>query len=372
MYINTSPKRVGKLFLAPKDPGVIRSYHQSLPLYTTTPLLKLDQVTQDLGVKNVLVKYEGDRLGLPSFKILGASWGTFRAIADKAGLPLNSSLEHLSQEAVKRSIKLVTATDGNHGRALARMAKILGIDAEVFVPQFTDDATKAIIAGEGATVTAVKGSYDAAVHIAYEAAQKDPRNLLIQDTAFEGYEQIPSWIVEGYSTMLREIDEQLNEQHLTASMIITPVGVGSLAQAVVSHYKSKASLQTSVITVEPESSPCLHESLKEGKTVCVETSQTIMDGMNCGTVSLTAWEILEAGVDASMIISDVEADESVKKLRSYGIAAGPCGAASLAALYRLVKDGLLKEQLGPDATVVLLCTEGAREYVSPQRTRWET
>ncbi|KAL2372240.1 diaminopropionate ammonia-lyase [Blastomyces gilchristii SLH14081] len=335
-------------------------FHQSLPHYSRTPLVPLNDLARELGITGIYVKDESDRLCLPSFKILGASWGTFRAIVAKTNVSPETSLADLSDTAREQSITLYAATDGNHGRAVAFMAKLLRIQARIYVPALLDEATKSLISNEGAKVISVSGTYDKAVRLASEAASSVSGGLLIQDTAFDGYEEIPPWIIEGYYTMLHEIDSQLGEKNVKPTMVVTPVGVGSLAEAVVSHFKSPGH-QSTVMVVEPDTAACLHKSLRLGKCVPLDTSRTIMNGLDCGTVSSTAWPILQAGVDVSVTISDFEAHQAVRYLESQNIRAGPCGAAGIAALRRL---GSVRP-LDPSTVAVLLCTEGSRPYSTP-------
>ncbi|OJD13305.1 hypothetical protein AJ78_06229 [Emergomyces pasteurianus Ep9510] len=335
-------------------------FHQSLPHYSRTPLIPLSALARELGIVGIYVKYEGDRFCLPSFKILGASWGTFRAIVSEINLTIKASLSDVSNAAREQSITLYAATDGNHGRAVAFMARLLNIQARIYVPKLLDEATKMLISNEGATVIVAPGTYDEAVQLAANAASSVPGGLLIQDTAFDGYEQIPVWIIEGYSTMLYELESQLRDENAKPTMIVTPVGVGSLAQAVVSHFKTPGH-QNTIVTVEPDTAACLHRSLRSGKCVPLNTSCTIMNGLDCGTVSSTAWPILRAGVDISMTVSDFETHQAVRYLESQNVQAGPCGAASLAALRRLSSS----QGLDPSTIVVLLCTEGSRPYPTP-------
>jgi threonine dehydratase len=171
------------------------------------------------------------------------------------------------------------------------------------------------------------------------------------------------WIVEGYGTMMREIDEQLGDQK--ADLVIAPVGVGSLAQSVVSHYKAPRQ-NSKVLVVEPDTAACLYKSLTKGEPVALETTgPTIMEGLDCGTVSSNAWPVLQAGIDASLTVSDYEAHEACGLLQSLGVSAGPCGAASLAALRRLTSLDKEALELDKSSVVVLLCTEGCREYNVP-------
>lgn len=163
--------------------------------------------------------------------------------------------------------------------------------------------------------------------------------------------------------MLTETDWQVEEiTGTTATCAIASVGVGSWAQAVAMHYKSK-SPSAAVVTVEPDTAACLKTSLEAGKITPIQTGHTIMNGMCCGTVSYTAWPILQKGVDASVTISDMDSHQSVQYLHAHGVKNGPCGAAPLAALRHLCKEGRLK--LNEKSVVILFSTEGARAYVAP-------
>jgi diaminopropionate ammonia-lyase len=163
--------------------------------------------------------------------------------------------------------------------------------------------------------------------------------------------------------MLAEVDQQLEVHGSSeATLAIASVGVGSWAHAVVAHYKSK-SPSVAVATVEPTAAACLNTSLKVGNIESIETGDTIMNGMNCGTVSAIAWPYLKAGVDASVVINDMESHRMVHYLHEHSVNAGPCGAAPLAALRKLKEEGVLG--LGEEDVVVLYCTEGARDYVVP-------
>ncbi|KAA8909599.1 hypothetical protein TRICI_004434 [Trichomonascus ciferrii] len=354
---NTEAK--GKTLEFPNVVG-LKEFHESLPNYGVTPLKPLPEVARELGVRGVYVKDESSRFGLPAFKVLGASWGCYRAVTKELGLSPEAGLEE-TRKAVGESqlpMKLIAATEGNHGRAVAFVGRLLGIETEIFVPGQMDAATREFISGEGAIVTVVDGNYDESVNAASIASNKSKGSILVQDTAFDGYEEIPSWIVEGYTTMMREIEDQLNDK---CTVMVTPVGVGSLAHAVTRYCKSK---DISVIAVEPDTAPCLYSSLRSQQLETVPTSATIMDGMNCGTVSSTAWPDLKTCVDGCVTVSDYEVHCSVEYLASHSIKAGPCGAAPLAALRALVGfgDGPLLDE---NSVVVLLSTEGPREYKVP-------
>ncbi|THW59660.1 tryptophan synthase beta subunit-like PLP-dependent enzyme [Aureobasidium pullulans] len=346
------------------DPDLI-AFHQAFPESKATPLIELPQVAQELGIGHVYVKDESLRFGLPSFKILGASWGVFRAVCEKTSLPSSSSLEEAGHAAQKAGISLVTCTDGNWGRAIARTAKYLGIKATIHVPKTMDEATRAKLRDEGAIVNAVNGSYDDSIAAAMKESESS-KSMLVMDTSWEGFERMPKWVVEGYATMHAEVDRQLEETcGKRPTLCIASVGVGSWAQSVVNHYTEDGS-STKIVTVESEAAPCLMESLHNKKIVSVETGSTIMDGMNCGTVSTNTWPTLSTGVYASVVVNDLESHRDVLYLNNHGVNAGPCGAAPLAALRKLHKRGVLLPD--PEAVVVLFSTEGYRDYVVPAST----
>jgi len=171
------------------NPAILR-FHQTLSQYSRTPLVSLPKVAKELGLGGVFVKDETSRFGLPSFKILGASWATFRAVTEALGLPTETSLERLAQAVQSASVKVFAATEGNHGRAVARMAAIISAQASIFVPKHVDHHTIALITGEGANVEVIDGDYDQAVRAA-ACCSKEESGVLIQDTAWDGYEQIP-------------------------------------------------------------------------------------------------------------------------------------------------------------------------------------
>ncbi|KAH8727842.1 tryptophan synthase beta subunit-like PLP-dependent enzyme [Phaeosphaeriaceae sp. PMI808] len=341
----------------------VEPFHRSLPDYTVTPLTPLPDLAKELGLKHVLLKDESNRLGLSAFKILGASWAVFKALATKLNLPLTSTLDEVGSAAKRNGVRLVTCTEGNWGRAVSRMAKYLQITAIIFVPDFMDRATQQKIESEGADVVVVEGDYDYSIKCAREEADKN--GLLVMDVSWEGYEVIPEWVVEGYFTMLIETDTQLQDMGIEGvTHVIASVGVGSWAQAVTMHYKSKSPSGT-VITVEPVTAASLKTSLEAGKIVPIMTGHTIMNGMNCGTVSTTAWKVLKQGVDASVVVSDNEVHNDLRYLHGRHIRNGPCGAAPLSALRKLCQEKRGELGLDEKSVVVLFSTEGARDYVIP-------
>ncbi|CEL62298.1 hypothetical protein RSOLAG1IB_10356 [Rhizoctonia solani AG-1 IB] len=346
--------------------STVTFHRQFLPKYSPTALTAVPTIAQELGLGHVLVKDESNRLGLPAFKILGASWATFVVLCKHFGLDLDStSLDTIQVLCKKESISLWAATDGNHGRALARVASIIGATANIYVPRFITEPSKAFIVSEGANVIQIQGNYDEAVRMAAkECTESDsPSAFLIQDTSWEGYEYIPLQISIGYSTLFFEIDEQLREVGLEApSLVVVPVGVGSLAHAAVLHYRSRSiSAPPSILTVEPEVASCLLTSLKAGEMVTVPGGQTIMPGLNCNTVSHIAWPDLKGCIDLAISVTETETDTAVHDLARFGICSGPCGAATIAGL-RQARRSL--PQLGGEDVVVVISTEGSQVYLN--------
>jgi diaminopropionate ammonia-lyase len=339
-----------------KAPGA-RAFHESLPGYAPTPLASLPELAAEFGVREVLVKEESSRLGLPAFKVLGASWAIARVIAERTGA--STDLSALRRAAAGLGLRLVTATDGNHGRAVAHMASLLGLTATVFAPGVMTPAAADAIAAEGADVVRTDADYDSAVATAARFADEHPDRTLVQDTAWDGYEQVPAWIVEGYDTMLEEVDEQLGA---APDLVAIPVGVGSLAQAVVAHYRRPGLPHPALLYVEPDTAACVLESLAAGAPVSVTTGATVMAGLNCGTVSTSAWPVLRDGCDAAVAVTDTAALRAVSDLGGLGVSSGPSGAATLAGVRAALVTPERRAALGINATstLVLLSTEGTR------------
>jgi diaminopropionate ammonia-lyase len=203
----------------------------------------------------------------------------------------------------------------------------------------------------------VDDDYDAAVRCAAEFADERSGRALVQDTAWDGYEQVPAWIVEGYQTLLNEVDAQLGGP---PDLVAVPVGVGSLAEAVVRHYRRPSLAHPSVLSVEPGTAACVLASLAADRPITVPTGVTVMAGLNCGTISSSAWPVLRAGCDAAVAVSDEEALRAVADLDRLGVSSGPSGAATLAGVRAALTDPERRAalDLDDDAVVVLLSTEG--------------
>jgi diaminopropionate ammonia-lyase len=336
-----------------------RWFHRRLPGYAVTPLRELPQLASSLGVGRIFVKDESMRLGLPAFKMLGASWATYRVLADKLGCgPQDwASIDDLkSLVRPLHPVTLAAATDGNHGRAVARMARVLGFASRIWLPSNTVEARIAAIAEEGATVHVSQGGYDDAV--AESAAAADAQTLVISDTSWLGYETVPAWVIEGYATILEEIDEQLDAADIDKpDMVVVPIGVGAFAAAVAGHYRQTGA-RPMLVGAEPTSAACAMESARAGKLVQLEGPQhSIMAGLNCGTPSPIAWPTVSASFDLFVTVSDDEDIDAMRTFHRNGIVSGESGSAPLAALTVMSRDFAIRETLRT-STIVLLSTEG--------------
>jgi diaminopropionate ammonia-lyase len=327
----------------PPDSGAA-AFHRRLPGYAATPLREAPGLAAALGLGRLFVKDESARFDLRAFKFLGASWAGFRAVAARTGYAGPAALDglraHLRANGNAAGLALVTATDGNHGRAVARTARLLGLPARVYLPKAVPGVVIDRISAEGARITMVDAEYDGAVAAARSDAEAGDSGadvgLLIQDTAWDGYEEVPTWIVDGYETLFAEIDAQLAEIGVSAvDLISVQVGVGSLAQAAIAHYRNSAlppAGRPRLLSVEPDTAACVLRSLADGALVSVPTGVTVMNGLNCGTPSSIAWPYLRDGLDAAIGVSDDQARAAIAELASAGIPAGPSGAAGLASL----------------------------------------
>jgi diaminopropionate ammonia-lyase len=334
----------------------VAAFHAALPGYAPTPLVDVPALAAELGVGRVFVKDESARLGLPAFKILGASYAIARALSARQGTP-DRALP-LSALAAAPETALTATTDGNHGRAVAHIARVLGVPVTISVPTGVTAAARNAITAEGATLVELDLPYDAAVGAT--AAAAGPDTIVVQDTAWPGYVDVPQWIVDGYATLFAEVDRQLTDAGVERlDLVAVPVGVGSLAQAAVRHYRSGTRCPA-VLTVEPERAPAVIASLLGGAPTSVPTGRTVMAGLNCGTPSSLAWPVLAAGVDAATTVSEAAATAAVRDLERLGVDSGPCGAAALAGARVALADHDRRAtlDLGRDAVVVLLSTEG--------------
>jgi diaminopropionate ammonia-lyase len=357
------------------------AFHQRLPGYAETPLVDAPGIAEALGVGKVWVKDESDRLGLPAFKVLGASWAVYKALEER--LPGGAigdweTVEELEEQLEPlRPLDLVAATDGNHGRALARVAWLLGLGARILVPEEMVAARREAIAGEGAEVVVVKGTYDEAVERSYEEAGE--RSLVVSDMSWPGYERIPSWVIEGYSTMLWEIDDELERRgEVGPDLVVVQVGVGAFAAAVTRHFRGpQRSRHPKLLGVEPAGAACLLESVAAGRIVSVPgPHDSIMAGLNCGRPSLVAWPTVVRGIDVLVAVDDEPAQEAMRLTAASGIVSGETGAAGLGGLLELLRRGGESPDqeekarralgVGAESRVLLFNCEGATD---PDRYR---
>jgi diaminopropionate ammonia-lyase len=351
------PRAAGNLHVQPAD-GAQRRFHQSIDGYAPTPLRHAPRTAEALGVAEVLVKDESTRLGLPAFKILGASWAVHRALVQHAAEDLDTVPTYEALVALAERIRPVTlsaATDGNHGRGVAHMAHRLGLAARIYVPEGTAQARIDAIASEGARVTVVDGGYDDAIRRSAEDAAD--HCLVISDTSWPGYEDVPRWVVDGYETIFMELSEQ---QPRRPDLVALPMGVGALAAAGVRHYWAAEGSRPMLIGVEPVSAACVLRSVEEGQIVSLTEPQTsMMAGLNCATPSLVAWPLVSRGIDAYIAVSDDRVPAAMRLLAADGIVAGETGAAGLAGMLRLAEEA--ERPWDADGCVLLLATEGATD-----------
>ncbi len=317
-----------------------RDFHAALPDYAPTPIHHLPALARDVGVAAVGVKDESNRLGLPAFKSLGASWAVERTLRERPGVRT-----------------LVAASAGNHGRAVAHVAAIRGLAAQIFLPARSSPHRRQAIAEEGAEVV-VSGAYEDAVRSASRAGQQ-PDAAEIADV---GASPSAHWVIDGYATLFEELDERWD-------LIVVPAGVGSLAAAAARHAAKRGA---KVLAVEPETAACLTASLAAGQPTSVPTPGTSMAGLDCAEVSEAAWPTLRAGISGAVTISDEEARAAVRELGDAGLRIGDSGAAALAGLRACNADPQCADlraglDLSAARRILLLATEGATDPVAYDR-----
>ena len=351
----------------------VRRFHRSFPQYKPTPLIELKHLSRQLGVSKIWVKDESRRFGLNAFKVLGASHAIACIVAKNLGLHGDEvSFKLFKSEGNQRrleSLTFVTATDGNHGRAVAWAAQHLGCHSVVYMPKGSSRARFEAIRGHGADVLIIDGNYDDAVRLAEQQA-KEKNWILVQDTALEGYETIPTQIMQGYMTILDESFEQLKGD--TPTHIFVQCGVGSLAAAEQAYLYELFGMERPVfVVVEASKAACLYLSMlmNDGKPHEVTGDlETIMAGLACGKTSLLAWEILRRYADMFVSCQD---SITMKGMRILGnplpgdprIISGESGAVTTGLLANIMEKEPyrpISEALGLDkhSTVLLISTEG--------------
>jgi diaminopropionate ammonia-lyase len=339
----------------PSAYAALRAYVAAHPALAQTPLLKSKELARSLGLKNLLLKDETARFGLPAFKVLGAGF----AVA-----------QLMERGSIMRGDLLVCASEGNHGRAVARVARLHGLRARVYVGARVASSRADAIALEGAEVVRVDGTYDDAVRRA-AADATTPGTYVISDTAWPGYEEIPRLIMLGYTRLMDEAAAQWKSK--PPDVVVVPGGVGGLAAAVASWYAANPSVpRAALVCVEPFHAACLMESARAGRAVAIPgTLDTIMGGLRCGEASPAALPAVLEGYDAYLAIDDVWTRRAMLRLArpaagERAIASGASGAAGLAALMAIQDDPQFAPVraalgIGERTRAMVIVTEGVTE-----------
>ena len=365
-------------------------FHKSFPQYSVTPLQKLSALASYLGVKGIYCKDESYRFGLNAFKVLGGSYAMGRYIAKELGrdisqLPYNVlSSDKLREEFGQATF--FTATDGNHGRGVAWAAKRLGQKAVVRMPKGTTKTRFDNIAKEGAEVTIEEVNYDDCVRMAAAEAAKTEHGIIVQDTAWAGYEEIPSWIMQGYGTLVLEADKQLKENGVDRpTHVFVQAGVGSLAGAVVGYFAHKYKENPPVMVVcEASAADCLYRSAVQADGNLVNVTgdlQTIMAGLACGEGNTIGWDILKNHVTVFASCPDWM---SAKATRIYAnplendphIISGESGSVPLGLAYTALHDEDAKDlkealKLDENSNILVISTEGDTDPVRYRKIVWD-
>ena len=365
-------------------------FHKSFPQYSVTPLQKLSALASYLGVKGIYCKDESYRFGLNAFKVLGGSYAMGRYIAKELGrdisqLPYNVlSSDKLREEFGQATF--FTATDGNHGRGVAWAAKRLGQKAVVRMPKGTTKTRFDNIAKEGAEVTIEEVNYDDCVRMAAAEAAKTEHGIIVQDTAWAGYEEIPSWIMQGYGTLVLEADKHLKENGVDRpTHVFVQAGVGSLAGAVVGYFAHKYKENPPVMVVcEASAADCLYRSAVQADGNLVNVTgdlQTIMAGLACGEGNTIGWDILKNHVTVFASCPDWM---SAKATRIYAnplendphIISGESGSVPLGLAYTALHDEDAKDlkealKLDENSNILVISTEGDTDPVRYREIVWD-
>ena len=354
-----------------------RAFHESFPQYTTTPLTRLDRMAAYLGLKEVYVKDESYRFGLNAFKVLGGSFAMARYIAGETGrdvseLPYSVLTSDKLREEFGQAT-FFTATDGNHGRGVAWSANRLGQKAVVHMPKGSTQTRLENIAKEGAQVDIQEMNYDDCVRLAAKEADETERGVIVQDTAWDGYEEIPSWIMQGYGTMAMEAGEQLKGYGCDRpTHVFVQAGVGSLAGAVVGYFTNLyPDNPPTFVVVEADAAACLYKGATAGDgdpRIVDGDMQTIMAGLACGEPNTISWDILKNHVKVFIAAPDWVAASGMRMLAApikgdAPVTSGESGAAPFGALAAIMtmeeyRDLRLEIGLDENSSVLLFSTEG--------------
>jgi diaminopropionate ammonia-lyase len=377
--------KVSTDLFSPLTAHSVRKFHRGFPDYTPTPLAKLTHLADMLGVSHIWIKDESHRFGLNAFKVLGATHGLAYLIAQRLGMNMQElSFNLLHAPSTKENLAdttFVTATDGNHGRAVAWAAQQLGCKAVVYLPKGTATARYESIKAHGAQTSIIDGTYDDAVKQAVEQAQKQGW-ILLQDTAREGYEEIPLKIMQGYLTILHEALEQLEGEIPTH--VFVQCGVGSLAAASQAYLCELFGDERPLFAVvEPTRAACFYEPMATHRRTPQKLRgnlNTIMAGLACGEPSTLAWGILRDYADVFVACPDIVAMRGMRILGNPlqcddRVISGESGAVTLGLLASVCRQASCYKiakalQLNESSKVLLLSTEGDTDPPMYRKIVW--
>lgn len=366
-----------------------RNFHKSFPQYEETPLISLNKLSQYLEVSNIYIKDESYRFGLNAFKVLGGSFAIVNYIASKIGCDVSElSYNVLTSEKFKNNLPkttFFTATDGNHGRGVAWAANKLGQKAVVYMPKGSSKVRLNNILKEGAVATIEDANYDECVRMAAKTSSEVPNSAVIQDTAWKGYEEIPSWIMQGYGTLLLEISDQLLKYGCNRpTHVFVQAGVGSLAGTVLGYFANLYPDNCPVtVVIEAKKADCLYRSAlaRDGEIKTVDGDmQTIMAGLACGEPNRISWEILKSKTSCFVSCPDWVSALGMRILGAplkgdTQIISGESGAVGMGLLYSIMKDPNLNElrealKLNKDSKILLISTEGDTDPQNYKNIVW--
>ena len=351
--------------------------HRALPGYAPSPLRELPDLARELGLGGLVVKDESHRCDIDAFKALGASYAIYSVLCDRwredhgEDLPV-TIFDDPELRARLHPTTFTAATDGNHGRAVAWAAHLLGQSAVIYMPADTAAARIASIEREGAEVRLIEGTFDHCVTMCARTAETESWQV-IADTAYPGNMVIPGHIMTGYSTIFAEIADQLTGP---VGVVLLPAGVGGLAAAGTASFVQRlGARRPRLVCVEPEESACFLESILHGDGTPIAArgnQQSLMVGLCCGVPSLLAWPVVRDGMDLFLAISDDHVPQAMRAYHRHGVTSGESGASTLAGLLALLqRDDLAAARrhldLGPQSRVLVINTEGATDPVNHAR-----
>jgi diaminopropionate ammonia-lyase len=343
-----------------------RAFHTRLPGAAPSPLLDLRPLADQLGLGGLLVKDETHRLGTTGFEVLGASWALYREVLGRLGRrpPRWETVEELRPAlAPLGPLRVVTATDGDFGLAVARSAAWMGLHCVIYVPGTAAPARISALEGEGADVVAVGASWDDA--LAAAATETGDDVVMVSDSSWPGFEDVPTWVIEGYATLFEEVEDELEARRAAAiTAVAVPLGVGTLAAtAATFHRVDRFAEDLWLLGAEPASAACWSASAEAGARVTLPgPGVSVMEGLNRGLPSPSAWPAVSAGFDAFAAVEDDRAREAVRRLGEHGVRTGPTGAAGFAGILEALRaraEGDTSIPLGPTARVLVVVTEAA-------------